>query len=304
MFRTVAALTLATCAHANSVILTDFAKHANNWIEENDPVMGGDSFNCSFKVKKTEEFAVFAGEVKIVPALQAPGFCFARTLTSKVGDFPDVSSYKNFDITVRNRGPLESFKVAFAADTTSPQFKCFKADVNVSISDSFQTISIPFENFSNEWSSATGEPTKHVPPTAKNLQDIFQLQIWSEGVASKFNIEVQSISASTGSQCPDTTYCCPDAKHCLTPTKVSCAADASICKDPQVCCPLTKLCVDVGDTCTPQCTDGGFCCPDALHCLTPTNPGKICDSDSACKSGEVCCPLIKECVSVGAACTP
>ena len=32
------------------------------------------------------------------------------------------------------------------------------------------------------------------------------------------------------------------------------------------------------------------------HCLTPTNPGTLCDpSDkSSCKTGEVCCPLIKE----------
>lgn len=105
-------------------------------------------------------------------------------------------------------------------------------------------------------------------------------------------------------ECANTEYCCPDAKHCLTPTKITCANDANVCKNDQVCCPLTKLCVDVGVECTPQCTDGGFCCPDALHCLIPTNPGKICDTDASCGTSEVCCPLIKECVKVGAACTP
>ena len=29
-----------------------------------------------------------------------------------------------------------------------------------------------------------------------------------------------------GTVCKATEYCCPDAKHCLTPTKTSCASDA------------------------------------------------------------------------------
>lgn len=117
-----------------------------------------------------------------------------------------------------------------------------------------------------------------------------------------FNIKV-TLDLYALPQCPNTTYCCPDAKHCLTPTQVSCAADASVCKDPQVCCPLTKLCVDVGEVCVPQCADGGYCCPDAKACLTPTNPGKLCSGMAgSCALDEICCPLTKECVTVGEKC--
>jgi hypothetical protein len=38
------------------------------------------------------------------------------------------------------------------------------------------------------------------------------------------------------------------------------------------------------------------------HCLTPTAPGKFC-TDASCATNEVCCPLTKLCVKVGAECT-
>ena len=46
----------------------------------------------------------------------------------------------------------------------------------------------------------------------------------------------------------------------------------------EVCCPLTKLCVIPGVVCTPPpvCTSSEYCCPDALHCLTPVEPGTLC----------------------------
>ena len=40
--------------------------------------------------------------------------------------------------------------------------------------------------------------------------------------------------------CKQFEYCCPDAKHCLTPTKKSCSAGES-CSDGQTCCPITKV---------------------------------------------------------------
>lgn len=307
--RVIFALSLAAAAAADSISLTKFdgGSTEKRWIEENDPVMGGESFNCTFRVDKKAQSAGFTGEVKIVPALKAPGFCFARTNTLSPDDFPDVSGFKYLQLVVRNNGPLSSFKVAFAADTVSPQFKCFKADVDVPTSTEFTTIDVPFDSFSNDWDPATGEPKSKSPPSATNLKDLAQLQIWAEGKAGKFDIEIKEILASNdeATVCKSTEYCCPDAKHCLTPTLTSCAADASVCKDPQVCCPLTKVCVDVGAPCTTPCKDQGtYCCPDALHCLTPVNPGKFCADESNCNKDEVCCPLTKLCVSVGDACTP
>jgi hypothetical protein len=142
------------------------------------------------------DYAGFAGEVKIVPSLKAPGFCFARTEGTTTKDFPDASTYKNMEIDVKNTGVITKFHAAFSADTLERQFRCFKADFNVTNSGDFQTVSIPFSSFSNQWSSATGEHTKESPPTAKNLKDIEDLQIWAEGTAGVFHLDIKEIRAA------------------------------------------------------------------------------------------------------------
>ena len=110
--------------------------------------------------------------------------------------------------------------------------------------------------------------------------------------------------AMENSVCKSTEYCCPDAKHCLTPLHISCLDSA--CATGEVCCPVTKICVTPGAPCVSPCPgNDDYCCPDALHCLTPTNPGVFCNGDASnCKQGEVCCPITDICVSVGEACTP
>ena len=60
--------------------------------------------------------------------------------------------------------------------------------------------------------------------------------------------------------CKATEYCCPDAKHCLTPTMTSCAKDATACTGGDVCCPITKICVSPGAPCTSPCADQGSYC--------------------------------------------
>merc|ERR1711907_678218 len=161
------------------LVLTAFdgSQHDFHWIEENDPVMGGVSTNCTFS--KNSQFGVFQGEVQNVPSLKAPGFCFARTLLTFSKDFPDASAYTSLQISYQSSIPYTGFK----------------ADFNTTASDKLQTVTLPFEQFSNKWSQATGEPTAHNPPTAKNLRDISQLQIWAEGVKGPFNLKIQQIAA-------------------------------------------------------------------------------------------------------------
>jgi hypothetical protein len=184
----------------------------------------------------------------------------------------------------------------------------------------WRTIAVPFESFSNDWSSYTGrcdttdpsgkkhtccsEATPEVCPTQKNLKDISQFGLWTEGVAGKFHLEIKWMRAGFGAGgCADTEYCCPDAKHCLTPTKTSCKDDTSVCSSDETCCPLTKLCVKVSKPCDTPCKDQGtYCCPDALACLAPTNPGVFCTASGECKGGDLCCPLTKICVQPGASC--
>jgi hypothetical protein len=104
-------------------------------------------------------------------------------------------------------------------------------------------------------------------------------------------------------------YCCPDAKRCLAPIKGKSCSDATACAAiaGAVCCPLTKMCVIPGAPCETPCDGKSFCCPDAKHCLTPVSPGTFCTgggTQGSCATGQVCCPLTAECVSVGAVCVP
>jgi hypothetical protein len=192
---------ICLCAYASAagpltLATFDGSKTEFNWLEENDPVMGGKSYNCTFTPDHTNNVAIFVGEVEIVPSLKAPGFCFARTKDTKTTSFGDASEYKNLEIIAKNSGDQTQFKVCFAADTLEVQFKCFKADFNVSKSEDFQTVVVPFDSFSKEWSSATGEPTGKAPPTAKNLKDISDLQIWAEGHTGTFNLAIKEIRAN------------------------------------------------------------------------------------------------------------
>jgi len=284
------------------------------WRELNDPVMGGKSAG-TFSVDTSGKvpFGVFDGVVRVVPSLHAPGFTTAAT-DPAFERFASAESFTHLSMKLRSTKPYYGFKIAFAADTLNPQFRSFKADFNISVSPSgdWQEVLVPFTDFSNRWSQYTGEPVvrcsddKSVCPTERNKAQIEQFQIWAEGHAGEYHLEIASIGA-TNSTCSSSQYCCPDAKHCLTPTNVSCASGGDgACAAGQACCPITKLCVDVGAPCKSPCADqASYCCPDALHCLTPTNPGHLCRSASDCSGqGEVCCPVTHECVSVGAKCTP
>ena len=117
--------------------------------------MGGVS-SSTWKIDTVKtKSAIWNGQVRIVPSLKAPGFCNAET-TNWFAKFNDVSAYSHLLIHAKSSTPHYSgFKVSFAADTLNPQFKSFKAPFNVT-STEYQTIAIPFSDFSNDWSAYTG----------------------------------------------------------------------------------------------------------------------------------------------------
>merc|ERR1719167_94169 len=143
----------------------------------NDPVMGGASIS-TFEVNEEEHFGIFNGTVKIVPSLDAPGFCSMRAF----GEFNDASSTIDGSIVPLTGG-------------------CYKALFNVPPGDEFVDIVIPFSKFSDHWDPSTGNHISEcsddpkVCPTEKALAKITQIRIMSEGVAGDFHIEVESISA-------------------------------------------------------------------------------------------------------------
>merc|ERR1712046_20017 len=172
------------------------------WSAMNDPVMGGKS-QATFTVSNNA--GVFDGAVAIVPALQAPGFC---TMTSPRGSFPDISGADAIELVARQTGDYEGFRMTLGdaprnPDSGAPFFVKgqYKANVAIPKSDKFQTIVIPFTDFTYKWSDTTGEPTvkcvddASVCPAEKYLKTPKQLQIMAEGVEGSFHLEVQSISA-------------------------------------------------------------------------------------------------------------
>ena len=248
------------------------------------------------------------------------GFCDAETS----GTFPSAAEYDGIEVTLKQSvaGGLLDYKQSWGG-RGSGNFGSYKAPLKLQATTEFQTVFIPWSEYTNKWSDFTGGCTDHgaiccsaehpeVCPTAAAKAKIETLGIWAEGTAGKFNVEIRSIRAAkaphgNAGACAATEFCCPDAKHCLTPVPNKTCSSTTPCATGETCCPLTKICVKVGAACKSPCADQkSYCCPDAKHCLTPTNPGHLCDpSDkSACAAKEGCCPLIKECVSVGAACVP
>merc|ERR1739844_34193 len=186
--------------------------------ELNDPVMGGKSIG-TWRVDTNEKVGVFDGEVVNVPSLKAPGFIKAA------GDakyFPDASSAANGDVvlTVRTSTPgYKGYRVTLVSGATSASFACagggalpfsrgcYKAKFSVpkSTANEFQQVRIPLTNFSDLWSSATGEHTKECADdssaclTASKLSKIQRVEVWAEGADGKVHLEVQKISVEPAS---------------------------------------------------------------------------------------------------------
>jgi len=179
------------------------AKHS--WKTESDPVMGGQS-DSKFTVESG--YGEYSGTCRIVPKLKAPGFTIALTEAPLVGSFPDVSATSGIVLGLRNAGGnVSDFKFAFC-DARINFYKCqfasFKADFSIAKSDAFSEVFLPWSKFSDKWSPYTGEHTSEDPPKAKNLKAITQLQIWTEGVAGTFQLQVKYVRAKKGTQASDT----------------------------------------------------------------------------------------------------
>jgi len=178
----------------------------HTWHVENDPVMGGRS-NSSWVVKQTPAgpVGVYSGVCRIVPSLNAPGFTIALTeapLTHAC--FPNVSAAAGLELGLRNAGGNVSlFQIAFCDSRLNPyrcQFGSFKANFTLppAPSSAVQSVFVPWERFSDKWSAATGQHTADEPPSASSLASISQLQLWVEGVAGTFTLEVYHIRAVGG----------------------------------------------------------------------------------------------------------
>merc|ERR1712198_60652 len=179
----------------------------------NDPVMGGVSIS-TFEVNEEEHFGIFNGTVKIVPSLNAPGFC---SMTSFGEDYNDASSTIEGGITLRVRTSspdYEGFRMVFRGGILSSPLACgfggtapftngcYKSLFKVPPGEEFVDVMIPFTNFSDHWDPTNGNHLTEcsddpkVCPTAKALEKIKEITIMGEGVAGDFHLEIVSISAT------------------------------------------------------------------------------------------------------------
>merc|ERR1711976_994753 len=161
-------------------------------------------------------FGILDGEVVDVPSLSAPGFIKA----AGDGTFPDISTFAdgNLVLSVRTSTPdYAGYRVTLVSGAVSADFACagggglpfsrgcYKQKFSVPAGDDFVDVKIPFNTFSDKWSSATGEQTttcaqsEDVCPTADKLKAIQRVEFWGEGAAGKLHLEVQSVSAEKAS---------------------------------------------------------------------------------------------------------
>jgi hypothetical protein len=179
------------------------------FVELNDPVMGGKSTGTW---SLGSGYGVLDGEVVNVPSLNAPGFIKAAA----DGTFPDISEFidGSLVLSVRTSTPeYAGYRITFVSGATSPAYSCagggglpfsrgcFKQKFTVPAGSDFVEVKLPFNTFSDKWSSATGEHTeecakdKDVCPTAAKLSKIQRLEFWGEGAAGKLHLEIKSVSA-------------------------------------------------------------------------------------------------------------
>merc|ERR1712048_1037175 len=144
----------------------------------NDPVMGGKSTGTW---SLGSGFGILDGEVVDVPSLSAPGFIKA----AGDGTFPDFACAGGGGLPF-SRG-------------------CYKEKFSVPAGSDFVDVKIPFNTFSDKWSSATGEHTAECADdsstclTAAKLSKIRRVEFWGEGANGKLHLEVQSVSAESAS---------------------------------------------------------------------------------------------------------
>lgn len=214
------------------VQLATFDEHAKGflkWAERNDPVMGGQSYgnwsilNPANGSAADGPFGRFQGVTKIVPFLKAPGFCSVNTaqlfkvdasstLTSDVGG--------GIELVVRSSTPeYAGFKIAIGAigvplhSGGHEVLGSYKANFTLPAQSSypqFDTVHIPWNMFSWDWSDFTGncftkDPTGYQHqccsdgekycPNAKTLSQIVSIELWAEGVEGEFTLDIEQINA-------------------------------------------------------------------------------------------------------------
>ena len=184
----------AAAAAAAALALVTFdgaAGTTHKWEAVNDPVMGGQS-NSTFTV--AGGVGVFDGEVKIVPALKAAGFCNAETAGKSA--FPDASAFDALSFKVRNTGHLTGVQLTVTTKDSGGVLRHgdYQGSFTVPSDGKVHDAVVPWKDFTCNW---RGEKIK-CPDMQGEMAKIEQVGLsfgQAPNVPGQFHIEIMSVSA-------------------------------------------------------------------------------------------------------------
>lgn len=190
--------TLAVAVSASEVELENFAgTPQHTWTQQNDPVMGGKSTG-TFTI--SDHVGHFQGEVVDVPFLKAPGFI--KVTSTDRNAFRDISSCTGLAFTARAASAYAGYRVSFGtAHPWNGKFFAsgYKAPFDAPAVGDFETVQIPFTNFSDLWDDATGNIIKTCAqeskycPDKKTLTNAKTISFWGEGVSGKVDLKIKRV---------------------------------------------------------------------------------------------------------------
>jgi len=165
------------------------ASSTRAWETVDDPVMGGAS-ESTFARKG--DSGVWAGEVKVVQSLGAPGFCTLRTTDSQV--FPDASASTHVGLTLTGGSglPAGDFTMEVGVKGVTSAQALFQAALS-SENCCGNDCRVPWSDFKM---SFRGKPVPG-PPLTKHLAGMTQLGLGTSGHAGKFSLSIASLYATT-----------------------------------------------------------------------------------------------------------
>lgn len=190
----------ALAAEAKEIVTFDGDKANFQWITVNDPVMGGQS---SSSVSVAASQAVWTGEVKIVPFLQAPGFCNLQTRHAQI---PDITGSEGLSVRVKapKTSGISKFSVQLETEdgvTSSGRQISYSADFDLTADGEYHDHEVKWDDFKGTWRGQSA----HGPALKTQLAKINQLGLstYAAHTAAKFELDIQSISSIDSEEAGD-----------------------------------------------------------------------------------------------------
>mmetsp|Transcript_37567 Transcript_37567/g.74620 ORF Transcript_37567/g.74620 Transcript_37567/m.74620 type:complete len:406 (-) Transcript_37567:208-1425(-) len=188
-----------TQASVTPIATFDGAKTTTlRWQTVNDPVMGGQS-KSTFEVDTTNHLGIWAGEVKIVPFLHAPGFCNLQSPgLFKTATFPDVSALDGLVVRAKetNVTGLKQFNIQLMSKGAKRLFQQGVYMASVNITTEMVDHFVPWSAFS---CTVRGSTVSWCPKLTTQLKEINSVGFGTffPGPAGTFRLEIESLSASS-----------------------------------------------------------------------------------------------------------